>query len=102
MVFLKREGYIYDLAYFSGLLIDVNSSHQFTIKPGLLYHQGKFYFNHYMLLKVQNNVPQFHWGINLIFLMAPNYLFQVQGLGRKARYFEKLKVAMWKKKQPSV
>lgn len=53
MVSLKQEGYIYDLAYFSGLLIDVNSSHQFTIKPGLLYHQGKFYFNHYMLLKVQ-------------------------------------------------
>lgn len=53
MVSLKQEGYIYDLVYFSGLLIDVNSNHQFTIKPGLLYHQGKFYFNHYRLLKVQ-------------------------------------------------
>lgn len=41
--------------------------------------------------KVWNNVSQFHWGINLIFLMVLTYLFPDQSLRRKARYFENFK-----------
>lgn len=101
MVSLKREGYIYDLAYFPGLLIDVNSSHYIIIKPELLHRHSRLHFKHYMRFKVPKYkimLPSFPDVLILSFSWLQPIYFRSSGWEKKQDNLRRLKSESEKKK----